>query len=126
MTSQSSGTTGLDYWRETDRRLIELGNVIGIDLEDATELAFEHATPVPSGHRRGKASFTDGGCTTTQMLCTDHDVLLSILRGFEPVVSQSYHGTLTDATAAISVSTRPCVTSYSTKASWFPGRLLRS
>jgi hypothetical protein len=86
-----------------------------------TDRLAEDMTRCRLAQEEAKASSPNirGGRTTTQMLCTDHDVLLSVLRGFEPVVSQSYHGTLTDATAAISVSTRPCVTSYSTKASWF-------
>ena len=49
----------LDYRRDTEKRLREIGDAIDIDLRNAPELAFEHATPVPQGQGRGKASFTD-------------------------------------------------------------------
>lgn len=54
----------VDYWRDPEKRLREVGEAIGIVLANATALVFEHATPVPTGYGRGKASFTDLMITT--------------------------------------------------------------
>ena len=46
----------VDYWRDPEKRLREIGEAIGIILANATALAFEHATRVPTGYGRGKAA----------------------------------------------------------------------
>jgi hypothetical protein len=47
----------VDFWRDPAGRLHQLGDLLGVDLSETTEIAFEYAVPVKGG--RGKASFTD-------------------------------------------------------------------
>ncbi len=47
----------VDFWRTPEKRVHELGELIGLPLHPPAKLVFEYAVEVQSG--RGKASFTD-------------------------------------------------------------------
>lgn len=47
----------LDFWRDPEIRLRELGTTLGLELQSPLDLIFEYSVPVQRG--RGKASFTD-------------------------------------------------------------------
>jgi hypothetical protein len=51
----------LDFWRDPDTRLTELGSILSMDLDRATELTFEYAVRVRAG--KGKPSYTDAMLT---------------------------------------------------------------